>query len=95
VRRRIVLLVTLALVMAAVMASSALPAWAVPISEMSCDQLTQEAEETGLAYADATLSGDGARADSLSERLDALDRAAENKGCGGFDRGGSVVEINA
>ena len=91
-RRRIVLLVTLALVMAAVMA---LPAWAVPISEMSCDQLTQEAEQTGLAYAGATLSGDGARAENLSERLDALDRAAERKGCGGFDRGGSVVEINA
>jgi hypothetical protein len=81
--------------MAAVMASSALPAWAVPISEMSCDQLRWAAENTGLEYADATLSGDGARADSLSERLDALDRAAENKGCGGFDRGGSVVEINA
>jgi hypothetical protein len=94
VRRRIVLLVTLALVMEAVMASSALPAWAVPISEMSCDQLTQEAEATGLEYAGATLSGDGARANSLSERLDALDRAAERKGCGGFDRGGSVVEIN-
>lgn len=94
-RRRIVLLVTLALVMAAVMASSALPAWAVPISEMSCDQLTQEAEQTGLEYAGATLGGNGARADNLSERLDALDRAAERKGCGGFDRGGSVVEINA
>ena len=91
-RRRIVLLVTLALVMAAVMA---LPAWAVPISEMSCDQLTQEAEQTGLEYAGATLGGDEARANNLSERLDALDRAAENKGCGGFDRGGSVVEINA
>jgi hypothetical protein len=95
VRRRIVSLVTLALVMAAVMASSALPAWAVPISEMSCDQLTQEAEQTGLRYASATLGGQEALANNLSERLDALDRAAERKGCGGFDRGGSVVEINA
>ena len=94
-RRRIVLLVTLALVMAAVMASSALPAWAVPISQMSCDQLRSAAEYTGLQYADATLSGQELRANSLSERLDALDRAAQRKGCGGFDRGGSVVEINA
>ena len=92
-RRRIVVLVTLALVMAAVMASSALPAWAVPISEMSCDQLRWAAENTALEYADATLSGNEIRANNLSERLDALDQAAQRKGCGGFDSGGSGVVV--
>jgi hypothetical protein len=96
VRRRIVVLVALALVMAAVMASSALPAWAVPISEMSCAQIGEAAENTALEYADATLSGNEIRANNLSERLEALDRAAQRKGCGGFDRGGSVyVEITS
>ena len=46
-RRRIVVLVTLALVMAAMMASS-LPASAEPISEMSCGELGQAAEEAAL-----------------------------------------------
>jgi hypothetical protein len=94
-RRRIVVLVTLALVMAAVLASSALPAWAVPISEMSCDQLRSAAQNTGLEYADATLSGNETRANNLSERLDALNQAAERKGCSGFDRGGSEVLVIA
>ena len=88
-RRRIVVLVTLALVMAAVMASSALPAWAVPISEMSCAQLRSAVENTSLEYADATLSGNDQRAASLEERLEALGQAGERKGCAGFDRGGS------
>ena len=47
-RRRIVVLVTLALVMAAMMAASALPASAEPISEMSCEQIGQAAEEAAL-----------------------------------------------
>ncbi len=94
-RRRIVVLVTLALVMAAVMASSALPAWAVHFSQMSCDQLRWAAENTALEYADATLSGNEIRANNLSERLEALDQAAQRKGCGESDGGTpGVLVIN-
>jgi hypothetical protein len=80
--RRIIVLVTLALVMAALLASSALPAWAVPISEMSCAQLGQAAEETGLDLAGASLAGNGPREENLGDRLSALDREAERKDCG-------------
>jgi hypothetical protein len=45
-RRRITLLVAVALVMVAMMASSALPASAEPISQMSCRELAEAAERT-------------------------------------------------
>jgi len=80
--RRIIMLLTLALVMAALLASSALPAWAVPISEMSCAQLGQAAEETGLDLAGASLAGNAQRQANLGDRLSALDREAERKDCG-------------
>ena len=83
-RRRIVVLVTLALVMAAVLASSASPASAVPISRMSCAQLAKEAEKAALK---GSLGGGGKGA---SNRLDALGKAAERKGCGEYARRGDV-----
>ncbi len=92
-RRRIVVLVTLALVMAAVMASSALPAWAVPISEMSCAQIGEAAEDASLEYANAVLSGDDQRAANLEARLEALEQAAQRKGCGPSGGGGPEVSI--
>jgi opacity protein-like surface antigen len=91
--RRIMLLVVVALVMGAVMASSALPAWAVPISEMSCAQLKQASEEAGLDLAFA----EGQREADLKARLAALGKEAERKGCGEFVRnsgGGFNVKID-
>ena len=86
-RRRIGVLVTVALVMAAVMASLALPASAVPISEMSCAQLKQASEEAGLDLAEASISGgDHQREADLKARLAALGKEAERKGCGEFVR---------
>jgi hypothetical protein len=92
-RRRIGVLVTVALVMTAVMASSALPAWAVPISEMSCAQLKQASEEAGLDLAFA----EGQRKADLKARLAALGKEAERKGCGEFVRnsgGGFTVKMD-
>jgi len=92
-RRRIGVLVTVALVMTAVMASSALPAWAVPISEMSCAQLKQASEEAGLDLAFA----EGQREADLKARLAALGKEAERKGCGEFvhrSGGGFNVKID-
>ena len=83
-RRRIVVLVTLALVMAAMMASSALPASAEPISEMSCGELGQAAERATL-----NLAFDGGN----GNRLEALDRAAERKGCDRSGQGGPSTQI--
>ena len=78
------MLVTLALVMAAVLASSASPASAVPISRMSCAQLAKEAEKAALK---GSLGGGGKGA---SNRLDALGKAAERKGCGEYAKRGDV-----
>jgi hypothetical protein len=50
VRRRITLLVAVALVTVALMASSALPASAVPISQMSCRELAEAAERAALNW---------------------------------------------
>ena len=80
-RRRIVVLVTVALVMAAMLASSALPASAVPISRMSCAQLAEAAERAAL---NRSLGGGGKGA---SNRLEALGKEAERKGCGEYARG--------
>jgi hypothetical protein len=91
--RRIIMLVTLALVMAALLASSALPAWAVPISEMSCAQLGQASEETGLDLAGASLAGNAQRQDNLGDRLSALDREAERKDCGFGSRSDEGVAV--
>jgi hypothetical protein len=91
--RRIMLLVVVALVMGAVMASSALPAWAVPISEMSCAQLKQASEEAGLDLAFA----EGQREADLKARLAALGKEAERKGCGEFvhnSGGGFTVKMD-
>jgi hypothetical protein len=91
--RRIMLLVVVALVMGAVMASSALPAWAVPISEMSCAQLKQASEEAGLDLAFA----EGQRKADLKARLAALGKEAERKGCGEFvhnSGGGFTVKMD-
>ena len=82
-RKRIVVVVTLALVTAAMMASS-LPASAEPISEMSCGELGQAAERAAL-----NLAFDGGN----GNRLEALDRAAERKGCDAPGRGGPAPEI--
>jgi len=87
------LLVVVALVMGAVMASSALPAWAVPISEMSCAQLKQASEEAGLDLAFA----EGQREADLKARLAALGKEAERKGCGEFvhnSGGGFTVKMD-
>ena len=78
-RRRIVVLVTLALVMAAMMASSALPASAEPISEMSCGEIGQAAERAALNW--------------NFERVEALDKAAERKDCDASGRGNDSIEI--
>ena len=91
--RRIMLLVVVALVMTAVMASLALPAWAVPISGMSCAQLKQASEEAGLDLAFA----EGQRKADLKARLAALGKEAERKGCGEFVRnsgGGFTVKMD-
>jgi hypothetical protein len=91
--RRIMLLVVVALVMGAVMASSALPAWAVPISEMSCAQLKQASEEAGLDLAFA----EGQREADLKARLAALGKEAERKGCGEYvhrSGGGFTVKMD-
>jgi hypothetical protein len=77
-RRRIVVLVTLALVTAAMMASS-LPASAEPISEMSCERIGREAAQAALNW--------------NFERVEALDRAAERKGCDASGRGNDSIEI--
>ena len=84
-RRRIVVLVTLALVMAAMLASSALPASAVPISRMSCAQLAKAAERAALNW---SLGGGGRKAES--NRLEALGKEAERKGCGEYAKRGDV-----
>ncbi len=78
-RRRIVVLVTVALVMVAMMASSALPASAEPISQMSCERIGQEAAQAALNW--------------NLERVEALDRAAERKGCDASGRGNDSIEI--
>src|SRR5215208_4927753 len=97
-RRRIGVLVTVALVMGAVMASLASPAWAVPISEMSCAQLKQASEEAGLDLAEASISGgDHQREANLEARLAALGLEAERKGCGEYvhrSGGGFNVKID-
>jgi hypothetical protein len=79
--------------MAAVMASLALPAWAVPISEMSCAQIKQASEEAGLDLAFA----EGQRKADLKARLAALGKEAERKGCGEYvhhSGGGFTVKMD-
>ncbi len=78
-RRRITLLVAVALVTVAMMASSALPASAEPISQMSCRELAEAAERASLNW----ISGGGA---GQFNRLEALAKEAESKGCGEYDR---------
>ena len=83
-RRRITLLVAVALVTVALMASSALPASAlpasaVPISQMSCRELAEAAERTSLNW----VFGGGA---GQFNRLEALAKEAESKGCGEYER---------
>ena len=76
-RRRITLLVAVALVMVAMLASSALPASAEPISQMSCRELAEAAERPALNFA----FGGGGLA-----RLEALAKEAERKGCGEYEK---------
>jgi len=76
-RRRITLLVAVALVMVAMMASSALPASAEPISQMSCRELAEAAERSALNW----VSGGGGFG-----RLEALAKEAESKGCGEYEK---------
>jgi hypothetical protein len=79
-RRRITLLVAVALVMVAMLASSALPASAEPISQMSCRELAEAAERSALKLA---FGGGGG---GQSDRLDELAKEAERKGCGEYEK---------
>ena len=69
--------------MAAVLASSASPASAVPISRMSCAQLAEAAEKAALDWST------GGGADEF-DRLEALAKEAERKGCGEYAKRGDV-----
>jgi hypothetical protein len=78
-RRRITLLVAVALVMVAMMAFSALPTSAEPISQMSCRELAEAAERSALNWVGGGNAGQ-------FHRLEELAKEAERKGCGEYEK---------